>query len=270
MILEHLLSAWPKVVKQLKDARHILLLTDYDGTLIPIVDKPEMANLSEDMKGLLLSLAHQRHFTLGIISGRALVDLKDRVGIGGIFYVGNHGLEIEGPRISYVNPVGNRFKPILHVIHLVLSKALGTIRGVFVENKGLSLSIHYRLAEECKAREIEKIMKQVTGSAEAAGQAKITSGKKVYEVRPAVTWNKGNAVKLIMKQCGKGGRNSGLLPIYLGDDLTDEDGFRIIENYGNSISIFVGDGEQQSTASYFLKSPEEVAAFLNMLIRTCQ
>jgi len=266
VILEHLLSAWPKIVKQFRDARHILLLTDYDGTLTPIVDRPEMASLAEDMRRSIRSLARQRRFTLGVVSGRALGDLKDKVGISGIIYAGNHGLEIEGPGISFVNPVAEELKPILRIMHYVLSRALGTIRGVFVENKGLSLSIHYRLAEEHRAREVERIVTQVVGGAEAAGQARITSGKKVYEVRPAVTWDKGKAVKLLMKRYGKGGRNSGLLPTYVGDDLTDEDGFRVIENYVNGISVFVGEEGQPTTARYFLKSPAEVATFLDMLL----
>ena len=264
--MEYLLSAWPDVAKWLRDARHILLLTDYDGTLTPIVERPELANLSEDVRRLLRTLARQRHFTLGIISGRALADLEDKVGISGIIYAGNHGLEIEGPGISFVNPVAEELRPILRIMHYVLSRALGTIRGVFVENKGLSLSIHYRLAERHRAGEVERIVKQVVGGTEAAGQARITSGKKVYEVRPAVTWDKGKAVKLLMKKYGKGGRRSGLLPMYFGDDLTDEDGFRVIESYGMGISVFVGEQNQQSTARYFLKSPAEVATFMGILL----
>ncbi len=266
MILEHLLSVWSDVATQLRGARHILFLTDYDGTLTPIVDRPELANLSEDVKRLLRSLARQRRLTLGVISGRALPDLKGKVRISGIIYAGNHGLEIEGPGISFVNPVAEEIKPILRIMHYVLNRALKTIKGVFVEDKGLSLSVHYRLAEERQARDVERIVKQVVGGAEATGKAKMTSGKKVYEVRPAVTWDKGKAIKLLMKKYGKGGRKSGLLPMYLGDDLTDEDGFRVIEGYGAGLSVFVGEPGQRSTARYFLKSPAEVATFLDILL----
>jgi len=230
------------------------------------VDRPEMANLAEDTRRSIRSLARQRRFTLGIISGRALVDLKDKVGISGIIYAGNHGLEIEGPGIRFVSPVAEELRPILRVMHYVLSRALSTIRGVLVENKGLSLSVHYRLADSHKSGEIEKIVRRVVGTAEASGKAKITPGKKVYEVRPAVNWDKGKAIKLLMKRYGKGGRRSGLMPIYLGDDLTDEDGFRVIEAYGNGISIFVGGPTFDSAAHYFLKSPGEVAIFLETLL----
>jgi trehalose-phosphatase len=268
--LEHLLSVWPEVARQLRDAKHILLLADFDGTLTPIVGRPELANLSEELRRLLRALARQRHFTLGIISGRALADLEDKVGISGLVYAGNHGLEIEGPGISFVNPVAEELRPILRIMHYVLSRALGTTRGVLVENKGLSISIHYRLAEKHRAGEVENIMKKVVGGAEAAGQTRITSGKKVYEVRPAVTWDKGKAIKLLMKRYGKGGRKSGLLPMYFGDDLTDEDGFSVIENYGIGLSVFVGEENQRSTARYFLRSPAEVATFLNMLLEQAQ
>jgi trehalose-phosphatase len=266
MTLEHLLSAWPEVAAQLREARHILLLTDYDGTLTPIMERPELANLPEEVKRLLQELAHQHRLTLGIISGRALSDLKDRVGMSGIIYAGNHGLEIEGPGISFVNPVAEELKPIFRIMYYVLNRALGTIRGVLVENKGLSLSIHYRLAGEHKAEEVEGIVKQVVGGAEATGQAKVTAGKKVYEVRPAVAWDKGKAIRLLMKRYGKGGRQSGLFPMYLGDDLTDEDGFRVIESYGTGLSVLVGEQNQPSLARYFLKSPAEVATFLSTLL----
>ena len=89
----------------------------------------------------------------------------------------------------------------------------------------------------------------------------ITSGKKVYEMRPAVTWDKGRAIKLLMKRWGKGNRRSGLIPLYFSDDLTDEDGFKVIENYGHSILVFVGEPNRYSVARYFLRSLAELAVF---------
>jgi trehalose-phosphatase len=155
-------------------------------------------------------------------------------------------------------------------VHYVLSRTVGRTRGVIVEDKGLSLSVHYRLVEEDKTEEVKNTFQRIAGGAEVLGKVKITSGKKVYEVRPAVAWDKGKAVKLLMKRYGKGGRKSGLLPIYLGDDLTDEDGFKVIENYGNGLSVLVGEQNQHSAARYFLKSPAEVATFLGILLEQAQ
>ena len=83
------------------------------------------------------------------------------------------------------------------------------------------------------------------------GKIRITSGKKVYEIRPAVAWDKGKAIKMLMKKYGRRGRKSGLLPIYIGDDLTDEDGFKVIENYGSGISVFVGEGDSPYFSALF-------------------
>ncbi len=268
--MEHLFSAWPKVLKLLRSAKHILLVADYDGTLTPIMERPELANLPKSTRQLLQALARQRRFTLGIISGRALADLKDKVSINDIIYAGNHGLEIEGPGISFVHPLAEEFRPILSLMRSVLSQALGTIKGVLVEDKGLTLSVHYRQAEADKSGEVKSILDHIVHSAKASGEIRITSGKKVYEVRPAVAWDKGKAVRMMMKRYGKGGRNSWVLPIYIGDDVNDEDGFKIIENYGGGISVFVGEEERQSWARYFLTSPDEVARLLSLLLEQAQ
>jgi trehalose-phosphatase len=260
--LEHLLSAWSGVAKQLGSASHILLLLDYDGTLTPIVQSPELADLTDGVRRLLQALARQRRLTLAIISGRALVDIKEKVGISNIIYAGNHGLEIEGPQISFVSPQAVEFKPVLRRMHHELSQALGAIKGVLVEDKGLTLSVHYRQVADDKSAEVRDVFERITGDAARLGKIQITSGKKVYEIRPAVAWDKGEVVKMLVGRH----REGGLLPVYLGDDLTDEDGFRAIKNYGSGISVFVGEGDFPSSASYFLQSPDEVAQFLRLLL----
>ena len=263
--MEHLFSTWSSILRQLGKARHILLLSDYDGTLTPIVERPELALLPDDVRRLLERLVHQRHMRIGIVSGRALSDLKSRVGVEGLVYAGNHGLEIEGPGVAFVSPLAAELRPVLRVIHFVLSRALSTVRGVLVEDKGLSLSVHYRMVDPGRAQDVEDIVKKTVGPAQATGKVKLTSGKKVHEIRPAVDWNKGKAVKMLMKRYGKGGRQSGLVPIYLGDDVTDEDAFKVIETYGDGISVFVGQPNGQSAARYYLKSPKEVSRFLELL-----
>ncbi|MBI2852838.1 MAG: trehalose-phosphatase [Chloroflexi bacterium] len=266
--MRHLLTAWPEVSRQIKGAGHILLLLDYDGTLTPIVERPELANLPEETKRVLQTLAGQRRFTLGIISGRALTDLKKKVGLSGIIYAGNHGLEIEGPEIEFINPLAQELRPVLRLIHEVLRRALRTVRGVIVEDKGLTLSIHYRQVEEEKIDEVHRTLRQAVSSHEAAGAVKITGGKKVYEVRPHVAWDKGKAIGLLLSRYARGGPGSGVVPVYVGDDVTDEDGFRVIEEYGDGLSVFVGAPSGSSAAGYFLKSPAEVETFLRLLLNS--
>lgn len=262
----HLFSAWKEVQKQLEAARHILLLMDYDGTLTPIVEKPELADLPEKARQFLQALNREPHFTVGIISGRALSDLQHRAGISGIVYAGNHGLEIEGPGISFVNPLAEEMKPVFRLIHQILSKALAPVRGASVENKGLTLSVHYRMVDDDMSHELRNVFERVIGTARSLGKVKTTSGKKVYEVRPAVDWDKGKAIELLIERYGRKWKRKGLLPIYMGDDLTDEDGFRVIERYGDGVSIFVGEEKTRTIARYSLRSPSEVEQFLGMLL----
>ncbi|MBI2831063.1 MAG: trehalose-phosphatase [Chloroflexi bacterium] len=268
--MEHLLSVWPGIAERLKGAGHICLLADYDGTLTPIVERPEVAYLPDNVRQLLESLSRQPGVTVGVISGRELADLKGRVTVDGIIYAGNHGLEIEGPGVKFTHAIAEETAPVIRLIHQLLERALRTVKGALVEDKGLTLSVHYRQVEADKTGEVKSIFERIVSGAQASGRIRVTRGKKVYEVRPAVAWDKGKAIKLVMKQCGKGGRKSGIFPIYLGDDLTDEDAFRVIEAYGDGLSVFVGDEKQKTVARYFLKSPSEVAVFLGMLLERYQ
>jgi trehalose 6-phosphate phosphatase len=105
----------------------------------------------------------------------------------------------------------------------------------------------------------------MVGGVQALGKVRISRGKKVLEVRPAVAWDKGKAIRLLMKRYGKG-KQTKLLPVYLGDDLTDEDGFGVIAAYENGISVFVGEASHNTTAQYYLRSPREVTTFLGLLL----
>jgi len=144
--MQYLFSDWDKIVSRIKSASCVLLLFDYDGTLTPIVRKPELAILSEESRQLLENLSHKRRFIVGVVSGRGLNDIQSKVGVNGIIYVGNHGFEIEGPGLNYVHPINNdETKSIMGTLSQTLNNFLGTVKGVMVENKGLTVSIHYRL-----------------------------------------------------------------------------------------------------------------------------
>lgn len=261
--MDNLLFAWPEVVRRVRNAGHILLLSDYDGTLTPIVERPELAELSGTTRILLQKLAHRRNCQVGIISGRAICDLKEMVGMDGIIYAGNHGLEIEGPGFKFINPLAEELKPLLKLLHQVLGRTLTVIKGAFVEDKGLTLSIHYRQVDESQVSEVTSSIESIVSTSRAVGKVKTTTGKKVYEVRPAVDWDKGKAIQLILdKHIPKKGKP---LVIFVGDDRTDEDGFKVVNRYGG-ISIFIGEENAESNANYCLHSCNEVERFLELLL----
>lgn len=227
------------------------MLLDYDGTLTPIVKRPELARLSGANRRLLENLS--KRVILGIISGRSLKDVKDLVKIPGIIYAGNHGLEIEFKGKLYIHPKVRGFRKVLDRIAKELRQRLGHIQGVIVEHKGLTLSLHYRCVNRLHQAEVKRIF----NSSVKTRKVKITKGKKVLEVRPPVEWNKGRAVAEIIRQTK--GR---VLPIYIGDDVTDEDAFKVVKKKG--VAIYAG-RRKKSYAEYFVWNVREAVKFLEKI-----
>jgi len=258
-------DSWEPFVADVRAAAHVLFLSDYDGTLTPIVSRPEEAILPPAVREKLAALAAKPAFSVGIISGRALNELRGLVGINGIYYAGNHGLEIEGPGLKFISPGAEAAQALIRELNGQLSASLGGITGVIVEDKGLSLSVHYRLVREGEEDKVTDIFRQVTSPYLGAGKIRVTSGKKVWEVRPPVDWHKGKAVGTINDKIKLLLRVGQLLTIYLGDDNTDEDAFRVLHRQ-QGWGILVGGDNPASSAGYFLDSTSEVEAFLGRLL----
>jgi trehalose 6-phosphate phosphatase len=256
--MQHVFNEWESLSARVKSSRHLLLLLDFDGTLTPIVERPEAAKLPDRMKIILKSLSQQKTATIGIISGRSLNDLRSKVYLPNIIYAGNHGLEIEGPGISFLHPVAEEIKTTLKVLSAVLKNALRPIDGSFVEDKGLTLSVHYRQVKSPeKEQEVSHAFEKTVGVARMLGRIKTTSGKKVLEIRPPVSWDKGKAILMLLKNYCRGEA----LTIYAGDDLTDEDAFNVLKDR-QGISIYVGGDKTASAAKYYLDSTTQVEEFL--------
>lgn len=253
-----------EIIDRIKAYTNVIVLFDYDGTLTPIVDIPEKAFLNNERRKILRELSKKKRFSIGIISGRALSDIKSRVSIDNIIYAGNHGLEIEGPSLAFIHPLTDEVKSTIRIINAVLNKTMGAIKGTIVEDKGLTLSVHYRqVKDDKKQNEVKTVFEKVTGVANMLGKINITSGKKIYEVRPPINWHKGKAVELIIKDYQKGKQNP--LVIYAGDDLTDEDAFKALKKF-EGISIYIGAVNPESSADYYLKSPDELYKFIEKLL----
>ena len=153
--MPHLLNIRPSVSARLRNAQKVLLLSDFDGTLTPIVERPELAVLAPEVRQTLLDLAGHEKFILGVVSGRSLRDLQDKVGVPGVIYAGNHGLELSGPGLEYVHPNADGMRQIQTEVFEILKNELGHFPGVVLENKGLSLSVHYRVAPDASVGQIQ-------------------------------------------------------------------------------------------------------------------
>jgi trehalose-phosphatase len=242
--------------------RPVFLFLDYDGTVTPIRKKPALGRISKRSKKLLAELSKSSHCRLAIISGRSLKDVRKMVGVSGIIYSGNHGLEMRGPQIRFQSPVSKKHKAILRQLHRRLVGKLSPIKGVLIEDKGLSLSVHYRLAAAKDRPLVKTVFRQITSVYTERKQIRVKPGKMVLEIFPPVEWNKGKAVQWLLKNAAV--NNTRIMPIYIGDDVTDEDVFRILKHRG--LSIYVGK-PGKSRARYYVKNTDEVHDFLSLIAK---
>lgn len=262
--MQYLFQSWQEFSTGYRNASHVLLLSDYDGTLTPIVGRPQDAVLPPGMRDKLSALAGKPSVSVGIISGREMAELEGLVGIGGIYYAGNHGLEMEGPGLSYINPQAEGGKALINDLAKKLAAELDSIDGVIIEDKGLSLSVHYRLVKDSRVNIVTDTFEKITSPLRSEGTIKVTTGKKVLEVRPPIDWNKGKAVEAITGEIKTLLKLDNILTVYLGDDVTDEDAFRVLRR-PEGWSVFVGGENTKSQAEFYLNSTDEVENFLSKI-----
>ena len=258
--MPHLLNVWPSVTRRLAGAPRTLLLFDYDGTLTPIVARSEDAVLSGETRGSLLELAGMDRFIVGVVSGRGLADLEAMVAVPGLVYAGNHGLEMRGGGMDFVHPEAPAFEEPLAEVARLLERELRDVSGVVVNNKRLTLTVHYRNTPDPYGASVDGIVVAAVAPYVRSGRMKITRGKKVVEVRPNLDWGKGNAVRKIRDGCG-----DNPVPVFFGDDQTDEEGFAAVQDLGG-IAVFVGQERDNTVALHHLDSPAEVGQALALLV----
>jgi trehalose-phosphatase len=261
--MDYLFSCWDRLKKEIEE-KFIFIFLDYDGTLAPIAQEPAKAVISKNTKDILRKLSKNPYCKLAIISGRALKDIKNRIGLKGIIYVANHGLEMEGPAIRFRSLVPSGYAAVLKKIKQDLVAKLSQIKGVIIEDKGLVLSLHYRMVTRKYIPLVKTVFHETIIHYLVTNKIKINSGKKVLEVKPPLRWNKGHIVSwLCARRRFVLGRDA-FLPIYIGDDLTDEDAFKVVKN--NGLAIFVGEPIKTSHARYYLRNPSEVMIFLKKIL----
>jgi len=237
---------------------HLLLGLDYDGTLTPIVERPEAAHLPPAAAAALAGLAARPDTELAVLSGRALADVRARVGVAGIYYAGNHGLEIVGPGLERVHPGALATLPALREAASELGRALEAVAGVQIEEKGVSLSVHYR---RVAAGDRTAVRERALRIGRARPGLRCTEGKMVVELRPEVAWHKGEALSFIRRALAHG--EAGPV-VFVGDDRTDEDAFRAVGD--NGYGIVVAPVPPTGTAAKaFLASPLDVLSFIRQL-----
>lgn len=238
----------------------ILLMTDYDGTLTPIVDDPGHAVLAERTREQLVRLARSPRGRVAVISGRGLEDLRTRVAIPDAIYAGCHGLEVAGPGLAFRHPDALAQQSMVWAVAETLARRAPSVPGMRVEPKSLAVAVHYRHVAADEIRRVETELARAIR--EHGSRLKIFHGTKVIEVLPQVAWTKGECAGWIRERV-RSALPEPALWLYLGDDWTDEHAFEMLS--GRALTIRVGDAVPASRATYRLRDVSEVQELLAAL-----
>ncbi|MFH1692402.1 MAG: trehalose-phosphatase [Candidatus Omnitrophota bacterium] len=239
-------------------SRKPVFFFDYDGTLTPIVARPDLAVLSEGMRQLIEQAS--KKYTVAIVSGRMREDVEKLVGIKGLCYAGSHGFDIKGPAFSMIHPQAQALVGVIDEIIKRLKKDLSGIEGILIEEKKFSTAVHYRLVQEHEVARIEEVVVFVANQYK---ELRLMRGKKVFEILPGFDWNKGKAIQWIMRSLKISWNEHRVL--YFGDDTTDEDAFRAVCCRGTG--ILVADAPKISAAIFQIFSVEGVKKLLEKVIK---
>ena len=228
---------------------------DFDGTLAPIVDRPEDAKPAPGMGEVLARLA--KRMPVALVSGRDLDDLRRRTPIEGLVHAGSHGYAIEGPGIHY--EVGAEYLPDLDRVESALKATLDEASGFQVERKRFAVAVHFRRAGPDGEGDA---VRAVAAALENQPRLKATEGKMIREIRPVLDWHKGKAVRWLLDRWRADARDDPF-PVFIGDDVTDEDAIRALGKDG--LGIMVGDVPFETRARARLEDIDAVRAFLELL-----
>ncbi|XP_057457008.1 trehalose-phosphate phosphatase A-like isoform X2 [Lotus japonicus] len=274
------LTSFDQITNYAKSKR-IALFLDYDGTLSPIVDNPDCAFMSDHMRAAVKKVAE--YFPTAIISGRSRDKVNEFVGLTELYYAGSHGMDIIGPvrqsvsdnhtnciirstdkqgkEVNLFQPAAE-FVPMINEVRESLIECTKDIKGARVEDNKFCVSVHYRNVDE---KNWNLVGQRVNDVLKGYPRLRLTHGRKVLEVRPVINWDKGKAVTFLLESLGLDNCDD-VLPIYIGDDRTDEDAFKVLREGNKGYGILVSSAPKESNAIYSLRDPPEVMEFLKSLV----
>ncbi|XP_022741254.1 probable trehalose-phosphate phosphatase J isoform X3 [Durio zibethinus] len=249
--------------------KQIAMFLDYDGTLSPIVEDPDRAFMSKKMRKTVRKLA--KCFPTAIVSGRCRDKVYKFVKLAELYYAGSHGMDIKGPEKrskstkdneSVLFQPASEFLPMIDEVYKQLVETTKSTPGAKVENNKFCLSVHFRCVDEKKWSELAQ---QVRSVLKEYPKLRLTQGRKVLEIRPTIKWDKGKALEFLLESLGFANCTD-VFPVYIGDDRTDEDAFKILRDRGQGFGILVSKFPKETSASYSLQEPDEVMDFLRRLV----
>jgi trehalose 6-phosphate phosphatase len=244
------------LVEQLVESDGLFVALDFDGTLAAIEREPSEAAIPDATRQAIVRLAAEPNVEVAVVSGRELADVRERVGIPELSYAGNHGLEIHTDEYV-VHPEAREAEAAVAEVCDLLEERLADVEGVIVENKGVTATVHHRLVADEAVPTVEEAVESLVA---ASDDLRLTTGKDVLELRPSVEWDKGAAVRQLTDELVPDDET--WLPVYVGDDTTDEAAFEVLEEHGVAVKV----GEDPDTrAAYRVADPDAVRSVLSWL-----
>ena len=247
--------------------RHLLLLSDFDGTLAELAPTPDEAVVSASVRSSLEAVARLPSVTVGVVSGRRIVDVADRVGPVAAFVAGLHGLEIVGPGCRFRHEALDSVRLIIDDIAVRARRDLVWCPGLYLEYKTFALACHVRMAPEDLGERALEAFKLMAAFEVSAHVLKLLSGAKVLELVPAVDWHKGSAAEWIRERVSRQ-TSAPVSILYLGDDRTDHDAFEVLGD--GDVAVGVGDRPHMHLIDWCLAGPASVGRLFTELVRLSQ
>ncbi|KAJ1696721.1 hypothetical protein LUZ63_005233 [Rhynchospora breviuscula] len=253
--------------------KSIVMFLDYDGTLSPIVDNPDRAFMDDEMRDAVREVASC--FPTAIVTGRSRDKVYKFVKLEELYYAGSHGMDIQGPKkgpkfakikektVLLFQPA-SKFLPLIREVYKLLVERTKSTPGAKVENNKFCLSVHFRCVDPQKW---SSLAEQVNAIIKEYPNLRLTRGRKVLEIRPIIRWDKGKALEFLLESLGFADLHS-VFPIYIGDDQSDEDAFKVLQYRRQGASIIVSKSPKETGASYSLREPAEVMKFLHGLVES--
>lgn len=250
-----------EIEKKILKSNFIYLFLDYDGTLVNFQNRPTEVKTPIKIIKIIKQLIKNPNIMIIIVTGRSLHDIKKLLNINGLSFIALHGLIMETSNgLSFTWKKENQARLLIRGIKEDIQEEVKKEKGAFLEDKDLTIVLHYRLSSKNRIQVIREKFKKVVKSKDKKKIFEIINGEKIIEARPR-GWNKGKAIEMLLN---KHINKKNILPIYIGDDVTDEDAFQVLENIG--ITVYVANNSKRKTiAQYWVKNPDEVYFFLQSI-----
>ena len=242
----------------------LVLMLDVDGTLAPIVEMFDRATVPPETQRAVAALAGRDDVHVALVSGRSAAVARRMVGVGNLWVAGNHGFELEGPTgEDLADPSVHRYRDVIASAAARLEPLVAAMHGVIVENKTITLSVHWRLADAEIAEPLREAVEQVS---QPLG-LRITEGKRIFEIRPPALIDKGTAVLALAERLTSG--QNGASIVFAGDDVTDEDAIRALRSHHPAaVTVRVlGEESSPTEAEFSLRDTRAMREFLEELAR---